>query len=295
MSTVNWEIVTDHFCTLGEGPVWDEKRQEIIWLDILEGEIHGYSTKDHIQRTFFVGQPVGAAALRRKGGLIAALQHGFAFINLEENWIEYLNDPEHHLPDNRFNDGKCDPAGRFWAGTMSMKALPAQGNLYCLDKDLSVSHQLGGVGCSNGLAWSPDQKTMYYIDTSTRRIAAFDFFSSSTRGVSNMRTVVEIDPSAGLPDGMSIDTEGMLWVAMWGGGCINRYNPHTGGLLLSIPLPVSHVTSCTFGGEKLQDLYITSAQTGLNKMQLAQEPLAGALFIVEACGFEGLPSFRFKG
>lgn len=290
----NWDIVTAHLCKLGEGSVWDANHQEILWVDIFENEIHRFSTEHHQHSILKIDQMVGAIVLRSSGGLIAALQHGFAVIDWNSQRIEMLNDPEAHVPQNRFNDGKCDPTGRFWAGTMSIGNSPKQGSLYMLDTDLSVTAKLSQISGANGLAWSPDQRTLYFIDTPTKQVAAFDF-NAVDGMITNKRIVIETDQVAGYPDGMTIDTEGMLWIAMWDGYQVARFNPQTGKLIQQIPLPVSKVTSCVFGGQNLQDLYITSASIGLNPDELSKESLAGSLFVVKKCGFTGLPAAEFKG
>lgn len=285
----NWEVVTHHFCTLGEGPVWDNDQQAILWVDILENEIHKFSLEEQFHTTLKVDQMVGAIAIRSSGGLIAALQHGFAAINWSTQQIEIINDPEAHLPKNRFNDGKCDPAGRFWAGSMSMNDNTKKGSLYMLNTDLSVAPKLSGVSCSNGLTWSVDQQIFYFIDTPTKQVVAYDYDVLNGQ-IANKRVIIETNQVAGYPDGMTIDTEGMLWIAMWDGYQVARFNPKTGKLIQCIQLPVSRVTSCAFGGPEMQDLYITSARN-----ERAKEPLAGSLFVVKNSGFTGFPANEFKG
>jgi sugar lactone lactonase YvrE len=203
-----------------------------------------------------------------------------------------ISNPEPQLPGNRFNDGKCDPAGRFWAGTMSHTDEPEKGSLYLLGKDLSVTKKIEAVSISNGLAWSPDHKTFYYIDTPTKKVAAFHFDNTNGK-IEDKRYIIQFLNNEGTPDGMTIDSEGMLWIAHWDGWQISRWNPVTGEKLKSILLPVSRVTSCCFGGKNLDDLYITSASTGLSDDQLKKEPLAGSLFVIKNTGFNGLPAFEF--
>jgi sugar lactone lactonase YvrE len=227
------------------------------------------------------------------GGLVVAFQHGFALVNLETKSIQWLADPEADKPDNRFNDGKCDPAGRFWAGTMSLSGKKGAGSLYALEANHGVVLKIPEVSVSNGLAWSPDQATFYFIDTPSSKITAFDYDNKSGN-LSNKRTAVAIPPELGIPDGMTIDAEGMLWVALWNGWGVTRWNPYTGELLQQIKLPVAQVTSCTFGGKELQDLYITTAKTGLSQEELGKQPLAGAVFVFKNIGIKGLPAVLFK-
>jgi sugar lactone lactonase YvrE len=286
-------VLTRHTCLLAEGPVWDAAGERLFWVDILPGEIYQFSTADQTLTCIQVGQMAGAIALTASGRLLAALQHGFALIDWEQGDIQLLSDPEAHLPENRFNDGKCDPGGRFWAGTMPMDGKKGAGNLYLLQPDYSVSHKLDGLGISNGLAWSPDQSTFYFIDTPTNEVAAFDYEGVSGT-IKNKRVVITVPPELGKPDGMTIDAEGMLWVALWDGWCVSRWNPHTGELITQISLPVARVTSCTFGGKDLQDLYITTAKTGLSAEALEKQPLAGAVFVVKNLGVKGLPAYVFN-
>ncbi len=287
------ETVTNHTCLLGEGPVWDEVGQKILWIDILEGEVHQYFTLDNRHIKFKLGQMVGAIALDESGGLIGAVRNGFAKVNIETESVEEVNTVEAHLIENRFNDGKCDPAGRFWAGSMSMTGNECTGNLYSLEEDLSVTPKLKGIGCSNGLAWSLDYSTFYFIDTSTQQVMAFDY-NIKDGSISNPQLVIQIPKEEGYPDGMTIDTEGMLWIAIWNGWKVMRWNPYNGKLMDSFFLPVSKVTSCTFGGPTLEDLYITSAKTGLSENELEEQPLAGSLFVINQCGYKGLNAFRYR-
>lgn len=286
-------VVVEHTCLLGEGPVWDATQKVICWIDILNGKIHEYSPEKKIHKTIPVQQMIGTIAVCKDGNFIAALQNGFAFINRQSGEIKMINDPENHLPNNRFNDGKCDPAGRFWAGTMSLTDEPDKGNLYSLEKDGRIKKQISNVSISNGIAWSIDETILYYIDTPTFEIVAYNY-EKSTGLISNKRVIIKIDKEEGAPDGMTIDTEGMLWIAHWDGWQVTRWNPATSQKLLAIKLPVARVTSCTFGGDNLEDLYITSAKVGLSEAALKMQPLAGSLFIIPACGYKGILAFEFN-
>jgi sugar lactone lactonase YvrE len=294
MSQSNWEVVTKHSCLLGEGPVWDKRQKRILWVDIINGEIHCFYPDTNGLRTCKVGHMVGAIALKRTGGVIAALNDGFASIDLNSGAIHFMSEVETHLPGNRFNDGKCDPAGRFWAGTMSMSNTPRAGSLYALEKDLTVNTKLCGVTCSNGIAWSPDHKTLYYIDTPTRQVVAYNY-DVINGNITDGRAVINISKGEGYPDGMTIDTEGMLWIALWDGWKVARYSPFTGEQLHEIILPVSRATSCVFGGDGLNDLYITSAREGLSEYDLKEQPLAGYLFVIKNSGFKGIEAFEYDG
>ncbi len=287
------EVVLDYKCLLGEGPVWDAKRKVICWIDILNGHIHQYSIESKKHTTIQLNEMVGSIAICSDGTFIAGLKSGFAFIDRESKKIQRITDPEAHLPNNRFNDGKVDPEGRFWAGTLSLTEEPKAGNLYVLEKDLSVSKKIGSVTISNGLAWSPDQKTMYYIDTPTSEIVSFHY-EKGTGEISDRKVIIKIPRQDGYPDGMTIDSEGMLWIAHWDGWQVSRWNPQTGEKINKISMPVARVTSCTFGGDNLEDLYITTARKELTEEQLEKQPLAGSLFVLRNCGAKGMPAFEFE-
>jgi sugar lactone lactonase YvrE len=288
------ELLIDTQVALGEGPIWDERRQLLYWVDILGGKLFAYDPAGHENRAYDIGQYVGTVVPAESDDkVLLAVYEGFAVYDLQERELRLLSNPEAHLPQNRFNDGKCDPNGRFWAGTMAMHDQRDQGSLYCMDRDFSVRKVLGGIGISNGLAWSLDGRVMYFIDSTAATITAFDF-APETGALSNERLIVEVPGEMGTPDGMTIDEEGLLWVAHWGGGRVCRWDPQNGRLLAQIDLPVSQVTACTFGGPQLDTLYITSARSGLKEAQLRQEPQAGSIFAVKP-GPRGLPALRFAG
>lgn len=284
--------VTDHQCHLGEGPVWDAPREVICWVDIVKGEIHEYSPAQRLFKTINLRQMVGCIAVTNKGDFIAGLKDGIGLVTRETGEVKIVANPESHRRENRFNDGKCDPQGRFWAGTVSLTEEPNAASLYTIEKGFSFSEKIAGVTISNGLAWSPDHRTFYYIDSPTREIVSYKFNENGE--ITDRKVVIKVDPTEGFPDGMTVDNEGMLWVAHWGGWQVSRWDPIKGVKLLSIPLPVSNVSSCTFGGNKLNDLYLTTAQKGLSDAELKRQPLAGFLFVLRDCGFAGLPAFEFQ-
>ncbi len=286
------ETVIPDTSLLGEGPVWDFRKKTICWVDILNGQIHEYDSSENLHRVITVNQMIGAMAVCKNGHFIAALKNGFGFVDRDSGAVSMISNPEPDLPGNRFNDGKCGPDGRFWAGTMSHTDEPEKGSFYLLDKDLSVTKKMERVSISNGMSWSLDHSVFYYIDTPTFTVAAFDFDKVNAK-IKNKRVAIHIPEKEGSPDGMTIDREGMLWIAHWDGWQITRWNPLSGKKILSIPFPVARVTSCCFGGENLQDLYITSAKTGLTAFQLQEQPLAGCLFIIRNIGCQGLPLFEF--
>ena len=288
------EVAVDHNCFLGEGPVWDAKTNTLFWVDILAGDIHEFNPETNTHKTIRTKQMVGAVAMCTNGDLLAALKTGLAKIDRQTHETSIITDAEPGIATNRFNDGKCDPAGRFWIGTMAIEETPNAGNLYMLDAGHRISKKIGGTTISNGMAWSADSKTFYYIDTPTLTIVAYDF-DQTDGSISNKRTAFKIDEKDGYPDGMTIDSEGMLWVAQWGGWQVSRWNPVTGEKIFTLPVPVSNVTSCTFGGEHLQDLYITTAQKDLSPDELEKQPLAGCLFVWKNTAYKGRPAAEFKG
>ncbi|GAA4437719.1 SMP-30/gluconolactonase/LRE family protein [Ravibacter arvi] len=292
MIATNWQTVTPHKSKLGEGPVWDDRRQRIIWLDILNGKIHTYTPGKDAYSFSETGQLTGAVALTENDTLLAAMENGFFEINEATGTSTAWGDPESHLPGNRFNDGKCDPKGRFWAGTMQMAETETTGNLYVMDVDRSVYHKLSDIGCSNGLAWNSRHDTMYYIDSPTREVAAFDY-DPETAAISNRRVILTIPEGDGFPDGMTIDAEDQLWVALWDGWKVIRVDPDNGSITAQIELPAARITSATFGGPDLTDLYITSARVGLSEEELEKQPLAGSLFVIRNVGVRGVQGVRF--
>ncbi|MCK9860877.1 SMP-30/gluconolactonase/LRE family protein [Paenibacillus sp. ATY16] len=276
---------------LGEGPVWDERLQELLWVDIEGRQLHRYRPSDGRKLQIETEKMISAAVPAEDGTWLIALADGFYRLNLETGDISLIARTEEETATNRLNDGKCDPAGRFWAGTM-ISTRKRNGHLYVLE-DGKLSKRLSGIGCSNGLAWTADGTVMYYIDTFENEVYAFDYDVASGQ-IANRRIVIRFPEGEGSPDGMSIDSEGMLWIGHWGGWQIGRWNPLTGEKLATIPIPVRNVTSCAFGGENLDELYITTARIGNDKEQLEEQPLAGAVFRVKL-DVKGLPVQRARG
>lgn len=291
MTSQTLELILDAKAQLGEGPSWDAASRTLYWINIYAGEIHAYSPKTTSDRVIPVSEPVGCVAPTKAGELIIASQSGIALLDPATGNRTMLASPEAGRPGNRFNDGKCDPAGRFLAGTMDNGEVEASGSLYSFSPDGSLKILLTGVRISNGLAWSPDHATLYHIDTPTRMVMAYPY-DLITGNISQPREAVHVPEELGWPDGMTSDTLGNLWVAMWGGAALTKWDPASGRLLETIPVPALNVTSCAFGGERGTDLYITSARKGMNDKQLAQYPLTGGLFRFPA-NVEGMPAFSF--
>jgi len=270
------EIALDARAELGEGPSWDPATRRLIWVDITAEVVHRFDPATGEDELFDIGQPVGAAVPAVDGRVALAISDGFAFLDPATGAVERIADVEADLEDTMMNDGKCDPAGRFWAGTKDAKGSRPVGSLYRLGADPTPTRMLTGLTVSNGLGWSPDHRTMYFIDSPTYRIDVFDF-DLSVGAIADRRTLAEIPKAWGLPDGMTVDDDGFVWVAFWGGSAVRRFDPR-GAVVSTFMFPVSQVTSCAFGGEDLSDLYVTSARDGLSEARLAEEPHAGALY-----------------
>lgn len=281
------ELALKYEAIIGEGAIWDDRRQCLYWVDILGSKFFQYDPKANENKVFALDQYVTTIVPSvNENTAFLTMSNGFASFNLRTGELKPLGDPEPHLPDNRFNDGKCDPQGRFWAGTMSMNGEKYAGALYLLAEDGTIHKKIKNVSISNGLAWSLDGKTMYFIDTPTYEVVAYDF-NGRTGAISNGRTIISVPESRGMPDGMTIDEEGMLWIAHWGANQVCRWDPDSGSLISSFIFPVSQLTSCAFGGENLDRLFVTSARDGLSD-RLADEPLAGSLFVIENTGVKGV-------
>lgn len=277
---------------VGEGAIWDSTKEVLYWIDILGGKLYIYNPVSGKNQTYEVGQHVGTVVPKNANEVMLAVYDGFASFNLETQALTLISDPEADKPNNRFNDGKCDPAGRFWAGTMAYEDHDTQGALYCMDTDYSVRKMMGGLGIANGIIWSLDHSTMYYIDSIRYNVRAYDYDIDSGN-ISNERVIIEVPDEVGLPDGMTIDAEGMLWVAHFGGSRVCRWHPGTGKILTTIPLPASKITSCAFGDKELDTLYITSASFKSSDDDPV-EAQAGNLFSVKP-GVRGVKSFGFGG
>lgn len=281
---MNVELLLDAKAALGEGPAWDEKTQTLYWVDILGKRIYA-GTELLAELEDFIG----CLAPCKNGNLLLGMRASFVDFDPDSSRQTVLATLSESAT-NRVNDGKCDPSGRFIAGTMDMNEKDPTGSLYSFD-GTSTRTLLTGVTISNGLAWSPDHKTFYYIDTPTREVKAFDY-DPSTGEIANPRAAIRVPESLGWPDGMTSDTEGNLWIALWGGAQVARWNPNTGRLLEKIPVPALQPSSCVFGGKNRNELYITSARKNMSEADLKKYPLSGGLFRV-ATKVEGMPTFAF--
>ncbi|MBL8051443.1 MAG: SMP-30/gluconolactonase/LRE family protein [Anaerolineales bacterium] len=281
---MNVELIFDARATLGEGPAWDARTQTLYWVDILEKNIYA-----DVELFAELDDLIGCLAPCENGHLILGTRASFTDFEpatAQQTVLYTLTESAH----NRMNDGKCDPAGRFLAGTMAMNESEPSGNLYSFNgKQTEVL--IPNVTISNGMAWSPDYKTFYYIDTPTREVKAFDY-DLKTGKIANPRVVIQIPASFGWPDGMTSDMQGNLWIAMWGGAQITKWNPNTGVLLEKIPVPALNTSCCAFGGKNMNELFITSARHGMSEKEITSHPHSGGLFKV-ITKVEGMPTFEF--
>ena len=286
------ECVWNAHARLGEGPLWSVREQALYWVDILGYRLHRYSPGDG-QRTWQFDQEISAVAERAETNeLLITQRNQFAIFNPVTEELKPLLQVETDIPSNRFNDGKCDRLGRFWAGTMDFACEKCTGSLYRLNPDLICTRIDSGYAVTNGPAWSSDYRTLYHNDSVNGRVYAFDFDLASGE-VSNKRLFLQFSEEEGSPDGMTTDAEGGLWIAHWGTSKVTRHDGE-GKLLRTIHLPCSQVSSCAFGGPDLTTLYITTAADGLSEQQLEQEPLAGGLFAVDI-DIPGVPANHFRG
>jgi sugar lactone lactonase YvrE len=281
---------------LSEGPRWHDDKDELFWVDILGSQLHRANVGGHglleVVATIELDRHIGAAAPVAGGGYVVAAGTGFLLID-SAGTVRELAQPEAGRTDVRMNDGACDPHGRFWAGTMAYDESPEAGTLYRLELDGTCTTVLRGLTISNGIGWSPDGTTMYLADSGTGQLDAFDFDPSSG-DLGRRRTIVRVDEPGVAPDGLTVDDEGGIWVALWGGGAVRRYDAD-GSLLASVPLPVDRPTSCAFGGPDLTTLFVTTARHGLDEEALARQPHAGRVFRIDDLGVRGLPCSSYRG
>ncbi len=290
MHHFNVEVAFPSPCLLGEGALWDERSERLHWVDILGHKAFAFDPANGSNLAFDVGELVGTVVLSENSQWVLGLKSGFAWLNPDTGKVTAIADPESDNPVTRLNDGKCDPKGRFWVGSVR-EGKGELGGLYCLEPDLSFSQKLSGIHCSNGLVWTRDARTFYYIDTPTHEVWAFDY-EPETGAIGNQRTLVRFPEGQGAPDGMTIDAQDRLWIALWGGSKVVCFNPSSNAFEAEIALPAKNVTSCAFGGPELNDLYITTARVGIDADRLAVEPLTGSLFRVRL-PYQGVAATRF--
>ena len=281
---------------LTEGPRWHAERGELLWVDILGRALHrGRPGPDGALasvESITLDRHVGAVAPATSGGYVLAAATGFLYVD-DAGAARELAQPAAGDRDVRMNDGACDAHGRFWAGTMAYDESPGAGTLYRLELDGSCTTVVRGLTISNGIGWSPDGATMFLADSGTGRVDAFDFDAGSG-DISRRRTIIAIEEPGVAPDGLTVDEDGGIWVALWGGGAVRRYRPD-GGLLTTVSMPVDRPTSCAFGGLDRSTLFVTTARHGSDDAALSRQPHAGFVFRIEGLGVRGAPCAPYRG
>ncbi len=290
---MNCEVAWHDRAEVGEGPVWDATDGTLLWIDIGNSLIQRFDPSSNTNSAVVVEQGVSAAVFAKRGGLLIATTDGLAFATLSDGVaeVEPIATVE-SSPSNRMNDGKCDPEGRFWVGSMTHDGSAPSGSLYRVETDLSIHPLVGGVGTGNGLGWSPDTSTMYFIDSPTRVVRVFDYDPATGEATDGRDMTLQLPNDVATPDGLSIDTEGNLWIALWEGSAVQCYSPE-GALLEVIDVPARRVTSLCFGGEGLGDLYITSAALDVSDAEI-EATHAGSVFRAVP-GVVGVPVSGFAG
>jgi sugar lactone lactonase YvrE len=277
---------------LGEGAFWNHKTQELYWVDIEAKKLNIYNPALKLNRSIEMPSLIGTVVPYKDNEAIVALLDGIYKVDLKSEELGLLSDVESNMPENRFNDGKCDPNGNLWVGSMHFEQSRPNASVYRINDKGETRKMIDSVTISNGIVWTKDSKTMYYIDTPKGNIMAYDF-DPETSTISNGRVAVKVSEEDGFPDGMAIDEEDMLWVGMWNGDAVARFNPKTGKLISKIAVPAHNVTSCAFGGENLDILYITTSSLDMNEEEQNKYPLAGSIFKANP-GVKGVQS-RFFG
>lgn len=264
-------------CILAEGPLWHPERNSCFWVDIEGGVLYEYGWDSQQVNTWSFDHKLAFVIQGKGSELILGLDRRLARFDLQTEKLEWLEDLEPNLPNNRFNDGACDRRGRIWAGTMDMDTKEGGGTLYCIEEGGTSRKKVENVSISNGLAWSLDNRTFYYIDTPTQKVQAFHFDEASGDIVGD-KDVIQVPNDMGSPDGMAVDAEGKLWIAHYGGFGVFRWDPSSGRLLEKIEVPVPNVTSCAFAGPDLDVLIITTARENMSEADLAKYPDSGGIF-----------------
>jgi len=287
------ELVADSKNRVGEVPVWSPRDRKVWWIDVRQPRIQAYDPETGTFETYLTGgNALGSYAIRERGGFMLAQEDGLYAFDHETGERTLLIDPEADFPDNRLNDGRCDRKGRFWLGSMNDKQRTDDGYFYSVSSGFEIDRWFDGINIPNGVCFSPDDKTMYFADTPKKMIWAFDFDIDDGR-ISNRRVFADLSEAPGRPDGSTVDAEGYLWNAEFAGRRIVRYAPD-GSVDRVVEMPVTNITCVGFGGDNLDQLYITTASQGLSDEQRASEPHAGALFRADV-GVRGLPEPMFAG
>ncbi len=262
---------------LGEGAIWNHQTQELFWVDIEGKTLHIFNPVTKVNRSLKTPSRIGTVVPMDNQKALIALEDGIYTIDILSGEIEMFSEMTEILAGSRLNDGKCDPSGRLWVGSMHLEYKKHAANLFMIDQSKTYEVKVDSVTISNGIVWTKNKKVMYYIDTPTSEIKAYDF-DNATGTISNERIAVKIPKELGSPDGMTIDEEDMLWVGMWNGNAVIRFNPITGKMDRKLKVPAHNITSCAFGGPNLDTLYITSATVDMTPEEKVKYPLAGSVF-----------------
>lgn len=285
------QLVVDTKSMLGEGALWDYKNKRFLWIDIEGKKLHVFIPSNSQNKSYSMPSQVGTVVPIDKHRVLLALEDGIYSFNLIDSSLNIKATPEPGKTDNRFNDGKCDPSGRLWVGTMSLVNKRKAGALHCIDHNYSTIKKIDSVSISNGIVWSLDKTKMYYIDTPTQHVVEYNYDNESG-DISDPKIIIEIPDFMGYPDGSTIDCGGNLWIALWGGSAVTCWDTTTGKLIQKIDIPAKNVTSCAFGGKKLDELYVTTAAIGMTKEEEKQYPYAGSLFKIKP-GVTGVKAYYF--
>lgn len=272
------DILVNRHSILGESVFWHPKKRKIFWVDIEGKKVHCSNHMNGETISFDTQERVGCIVPEESGTILMALENGISRLDTDTGITTHLLSIEERVEGKRFNDGKCDALGRFWVGSMSEQK--GFGSLYCINPDLAYRKMLDKVKVSNGIIWSLNNEYMYYIDSLTRKVVRYEY-NLINGAISNPQVLIRVPKSMGYPDGMTIDNQGNLWIALWGGSAVSKWNASTGELLKTISVPAPNVTSCAFGGENMNTLYITTAKKDLTNSESHQYPLSGGLFLAQ--------------
>lgn len=282
-------LLLDAKAGVGETAIWHPLEKKLYWIDVDKKTLNTFDPVSKTENYYALQKMVGTVVPIDTGGVLVALKDGIYAFNMNTNDFRLLVAPEQNLPDNWLNDGKCDPAGRFWVGSMGPKY---KASLYRISNVGKCGKMLDSITISNGIVWTFDKSKMYYIDSPTLQVRQFDY-DNETGNISNSKVVITFSDGVGSPDGMAIDTEGKLWIAHWGGSCVSCWNPNTGKMIAKVEVPALNVTSCAFGGEKLDILYITTTSLFMDEASQKKFPASGGVFSVKT-GAKGIPANYFK-
>lgn len=282
-------LLIDAKVGVGETPFWHPGEKKLYWIDVDKKILNTFDPISKSENHFSLEKMPGTAVPIDTGGVVVALRDGVYTLNLKTNAFKLLVAPEKDLPDNWLNDGKCDPAGRFWVGSMGPKY---KASLYRINSSGKCDKMLDSITISNGIVWSLDNTKMYYIDSPTMEVRQFDY-DNSTGNISNPKAVIKFPEGVGSPDGMAIDSKGNLWIAHWGGACVSCWNPNTGKMIAKVEVPAQNVTACAFGGKNLETLYITTTSLFTDEASQKKFPSRGGVFVVNT-GAKGIPTNYFK-